>query len=260
MQTTMSRALRNVSVRRVVLSVLCAALTLTGVTGCSSMTGEPTVAAQDSSDGHAPTVDVPLQHRWRGTVNTTVMSWNSWLVGGYEVTGTFWFNVDDDGGVHGYANLAYHPRVNLDGANAILGYAESIEASTIGAVGGVIVPWLATVSVNRLFGFYYVVPNPMPTKSGPIEGSLDSHELRLHWVDQKQVKIPMKFYADYAKHDELLTHPSMSTRNPWRGVAKVTKQAGTLQAVERAHGKKTVDKGGTTTRAFSRSWSAHRVR
>lgn len=217
----------------------------TGTWALSDSDTEPAVEAAASSG------------LWTGTIQQT-FSRSSNLVGaGYSAHGDFWFRVDDEGQVDGHAVVSYVPTFDPTGINDAISYLRSAGLGALGLIPYV-GPLLSGPAGEALLGQIVNVSgqyqDPMPTREGPITGSLRNGELSIDWADDQPLDMPITIYLGKAGASEELATESLTAGSPWPGNAQVTDQAGVSQAVTTNQDNSTEEGVRTAT---STAWSAH---
>lgn len=104
---------------------------------------------------------------WTGTTHSAVFRGSSLLAAGYTSRGDFWFTVDEDGQVEGYAVVVYEPTFNVDGMNAALDTIKSLGAAAVGAIP-VVIPMLDGIGTSEEIASNSLVTDPLWPTAGTV--------------------------------------------------------------------------------------------
>ncbi|MGH9214525.1 MAG: hypothetical protein ACRD2C_28230 [Acidimicrobiales bacterium] len=247
----------------VVFLLVAGAAGAVGLTGGSSdvAQGDQIAASADADPGQ------PVGS-WTGTINSAAFRGSAFLNASYASRGDFWFTIDEDLQVDGYAVVTYTPNLNVDGLNAALGTIRSLGSAAVGVVLPFpLAPFIfesITADTIAVRGWY---SQAMYTVEGPITGSyaansLDTDadpdgQLTIDWADDPELQMPITFWLDGVDGADEITREELAAEPLWLEGATISEQGGVLQGVS-TYNLNPAPADGVTT-STQTTWSARRA-
>jgi hypothetical protein len=241
-------------------------------------------AAQPTSTATADTTTV--SRVWSGTTSGSYSRASTEISLTYTWHGTFWYVVDSDGQVHGYASVSYQPAFSAQGLNqrvteavtiyrsmaSVFGAIPAPEAGEVAAVAGAekAAEQKASTDLSGLGkaaadgagnaivgGFQGVVgtfTDAMSIKSGPIAGHLTSDSVQLNWADGQQDTDGLDVVIDTLAGNIPVTSSKITMANPWSGDGRDLPTDGVQQIVGSTN---TNSSSGGVPTQLGGFWEAH---
>ncbi|GGS35633.1 hypothetical protein GCM10010171_32790 [Actinokineospora fastidiosa] len=211
------------------------------------------LASCTANAGTEPARQTGVAH-WSGTTYAAKSRATELGSAGYTARGDFSFQVDGDGNVTGHAVVVYQPSADFGILNQKIGIARSMGSAVAGTLGlpGII----PNAAIQTVVGVTVAWPDPLPTRHGPIKGSLAAGVLSLEWATEQNAELPATVSLVYLNRSEVLSTTPLSLGTPWPESAAVADSGGQLMAVSSAN-KQTTEDGVVITDAWT--WTARRT-
>lgn len=172
---------------------------------------------------------------------------------GYNARGDFWFTVDNDGKVSGYAVVVYQPVTDVSGVNAKINAVKAVGSASLGILGPMGLP--ANISVLSMVGVEVNWSEPLPTRQGPITGTAGADQISLKWATEQPDSLKATVsLVQIDRPGEPLSEQAFPADSPWPAAGSAV--GGGQQVASTGNKPSTND---NVKIATAWSWAAHRT-
>jgi hypothetical protein len=236
--TTDALSILGVAMRlaRTILGMIVVS-TLIAVAGCTQK--------EESADLTGTWTGVSYSHKSR--------TLDGFMMVGYTARGDFWFTVNKDGIVSGYAIVNYQPITDVSGVNARINAVRATGSSFVGALGPIGVT--ANMIILTVVGVEVNWTDPLSTQQGPITGTAGGNGLELKWAADKPVALKASVSLVHLDGpSDVLQEPTFVADSPWPAAGSTV---GDGRQIVSTGNQPSTD--GDVKVANAWSWSAHHI-